>query len=266
MAQKKKATVKKIKQKQNVNVNVVVNSNNRRKVVAHPKAQQPQPVYIPSSSQSTPTIVLREHSQPHPATNTDVASHIENAMKRLVPSQTLATIAKEPEKKLIETAKEIIPVHVAIKKEEHILTPVPIKHEGLLEPKYVSAKSESPSDSDYLSTRTRKAKFLSDSESNSDVPSLGTVRRLFATPEPPRSIHVQQGQLLRGQNLLTEAAQNEVGTQTVAIRRNRAGQASLVQFFNAHEIPIENTNISAMKGVLKEKGLLDDYYQKPKRN
>ena len=261
----KKVTVKKTKQKQAVNVNVVVNSNNRRRTVAGSGRSQPQTIYIPGGSQSAP-VVLQAQAQPQPHFNTDIASHVETLVKKYTPPEKKLEVKSEPEKTLAETSKEVMPIPVKIKEEPVGLNHHPVKTEGLLEPKYVSAKSESPSDSDYLSTRTRKAKFLSDSEySNSDVPSENAVKRLFETP---RSVHVK-AEPLRAQSLITEARAamrpkpKDVGVQA-GFRRNRAGQASLVQYFNAHEIPVKDTNISAMKKVLSDKGLLDDYYRKPK--
>ena len=261
MAQKKKATVKKTKQKQNVNVNVVVNSNNRRKVVANPKApSQSQPVYIPSSSQSTPTIVLKQESQPHPATNTDVASHIESVIKKVVPaSQTLASTVKEPEKQLIHAATEPAPsLNVKVEKPETELTPANFRKAGILEPKSVHSHSDSESPdlsySDSKHSQVRRFKYLSDSDAPSAQPSR------FVSQAPTKAPTYAAPS--RAMSLISEGKHME--TQTPTIRKNRAGQASLVQFFNAHDIPIDNTNLSAMKEKLKERGLLDDYYQKPK--
>lgn len=137
MPKTKRVVTKKRKTKQQVSVNVTVNSNNRRKVLSQQK--QSSPIYIPTSSQSaTPTVVLSNQPQQYPSHSTDIASHLENVVRKLAAHQTLGNTVKEPEKKLIETATETTPLPVQIKKEEPVLTPVPIKQERLLEPQQVS--------------------------------------------------------------------------------------------------------------------------------
>lgn len=135
MPKAKKVVVKKRKNKQQVSVNVTVNSNNRRKTLSRPHAQSP--IYIPSSSQTTPTVVLKHDPMPYPNNNSDIASHLETVVKKLAAHQTLANTTKEPVKQLIHTATETTPVPVEIKKEEPVLTPIPMKQERLLESRVV---------------------------------------------------------------------------------------------------------------------------------
>lgn len=251
---KKVATKKKIKQA--VSVNVVVNSNNRRKTVSSKSAQQqPQTVYIPSGSQATPTVILTQQPQPHPTHNTDVSSHVEALVKKYSAPEKTLLHKSEPEKTLTETAKEPVKADVpgvAVKVEhERVLTPKPVKHEHILQPRRVINYDKSPmQDAGGSETESRGTNRTVSHHSfiNSD-----SERETRSLPNPgyPR--------ILRGQALMSEAS-----VQTEREKRNRAGQISMLQFFNAHDIPVENTNLSAMKAELVRRNLLDAYYAKPK--
>lgn len=134
MARKKQVVIKKKQKTQQVNVKVVVNSHNRRKVSnSH---RQPAQVYIPAQANSTP-IVLSQHPQPY--SGADIATHIENAIKKYAPPATTLFTPPQKVKTLINQSTETQQFPVEIKREERVLSSIPIKPEpGLLQPRRVA--------------------------------------------------------------------------------------------------------------------------------
>ena len=276
---KNKKVVKKTKQ--TVNVNVVVNSNNKRKVVSSGKAQQPQTVYVPSSSSQHTPVILKSESQSYPATQTDIDSYIETQVKKYAPKAKTLASKTEPEKQLVESAKthlksDVSGVHEEIPHEEK-LTPAEVKpHKHLLEPRSVAPSPyelPEPRDMGYTtdwatslsSSSKKKYDFLTDSEAGQSIlPSDSEVSRTPSRPTSARLLaETASPRLTRAQSLFTlsEASVRTAGTQTDKVKRRRAGQASMINFMRAYDIPIRNTNLSAMKQVLIEKNLLDAYYE-----
>ena len=186
MARTKKKTIKKVvatNQKQAINI--MINSNNRRKV-ATKSAPQQQPIYIPSSSQATPTIVLSHQPQAHPATNTDVSSHVEALVKKYTAPERTLLHKSEPDKSLIETAKEPVKadvpgVAVKVEPETHLTSHPRRRARFLMEPRDVPNSSDSEyehwSPGGSVSAGSHKS-FIKESDSDTTKPPLTRVQAL----------------------------------------------------------------------------------------